>query len=83
MRRMGIILCFMLIIVLLTGCRNKISRGEFLELKKDLEMQGKDICNSKSMDYLVVDIKDFEEANVICLMRSPKRPYLFGLEVGK
>ena len=46
-------------------------------MRYDAEDQGKKMCEDKHMDFLMIDIKDFDEINTLCVTTSPFKLYTY------
>ena len=74
-------LIFLLLVLLLVpGCgREKITRGEYLDIRYDFMDMGKAECNSRGMQYLSTEVLDFDKAKVLCMTESPMKVYKFNI----
>jgi len=75
----GVIALFLLLF-LLTGCNDKIKKGN---LDKDLaELRGIGVitCKDKGMDYVAMETLQYENYQSICMTISPPKIYRFKIE---
>ena len=64
-----IIVLFVLALVLITGCSNKITEKEYRLLRHDIELSCGELCNQKLMKMYSVDVLTFNHGDMSLFMK--------------